>query len=126
MERQTFQPRQLRFISNHLHPLYPEKEERIFRTDPDRRNPMEFNDPLYPLQWYLVNNRILNRFSMKFEFLKETLVKQHGMNGQSRYHLNVTGAWRQGLTGRGSAIAVLDDEINILNPDLKHNYVKKN
>jgi hypothetical protein len=35
----------------------------------------------------------------------------------------VTPVWRKGLTGRGVAIAVLDDNVNPSNPEIRRNYV---
>jgi subtilisin family serine protease len=49
--------------------------------------------------------------------------KQHGKNPGDTHHLNVTPVWRKGLTGRGVAIAVLDDNVNPSNPEIRRNYV---
>lgn len=61
----------------------------------------EFNDPLFKDQWYLLNT---------------------GQLGHVGYDLNVTGAWRQGYTGRGLTICVLDDGFQTTNADLAANY----
>uniref|UniRef100_A0A8C4Q905 Furin, paired basic amino acid cleaving enzyme n=1 Tax=Eptatretus burgeri TaxID=7764 RepID=A0A8C4Q905_EPTBU len=53
-------------------------------------------DPKYPVQWYL-----------------------HNKHGQD---LNVEAAWRQGITGRGIVITILDDGIEKNHPDLANNY----
>ncbi|MPC25592.1 Neuroendocrine convertase 1 [Portunus trituberculatus] len=61
----------------------------------------EFNDPLYKVQWYLHNT---------------------GQLGHAGCDLNVTGAWRQGYTGRGVNISILDDGFQTTNADLAANY----
>lgn len=37
--------------------------------------------------------------------------------------LNVTGVWSQGITGKGVAIAILDDGLDMDHKDLLPNYV---
>ncbi|XP_046656203.1 neuroendocrine convertase 1-like isoform X2 [Daphnia pulicaria] len=101
-EKQIYQRRDLRFISSAQGRLLVDEEDLSNLTDD---NEIEsdgsemFNDPQYPLQWYL-----------------------HGKNPGDTHHLNVTPVWRKGLTGRGVAIAVLDDNVNPSNPEIRRNY----
>ena len=37
--------------------------------------------------------------------------------------MNVQGAWRKGVTGKGVVITILDDGIEKIHDDLKDNYV---
>ncbi|KAK4030076.1 hypothetical protein OUZ56_023034 [Daphnia magna] len=100
IERQTYQPRELRFISSMNEQAFDYRETTPLGDKEElKTNGMEFNDPLYPLQWYL-----------------------HGRNGDDGHHLNVTPVWRDGLTGRGVAIAVLDDNVNPWNREIRRNY----
>uniref|UniRef100_A0A0N4ZS55 Neuroendocrine convertase 2 n=1 Tax=Parastrongyloides trichosuri TaxID=131310 RepID=A0A0N4ZS55_PARTI len=59
-------------------------------------------DPLYPYQWYLKNEG------------------QGG--GKKGLDLNVEAAWRLGFTGKNVTIAILDDGVDYLHPDLKNNF----
>ncbi|XP_071539897.1 neuroendocrine convertase 2 [Panulirus ornatus] len=59
-------------------------------------------DPYFPYQWYLKNT---------------------GQNGgKPRLDLNVEAAWAQGYTGRNVTTAIMDDGIDYMHPDLRHNY----
>ena len=64
-------------------------------------NKTHFNDPLFPDQWYI-----------------------NGLN-QLKYDINVIEAWKQGFTGNGVVISILDDGIQSNHPDLKRNYDEK-
>ncbi|XP_071484758.1 neuroendocrine convertase 2-like [Diadema antillarum] len=61
-----------------------------------------FNDPLLSKQWYLKN------------------VGQ--ANGRPGLDLNVEEAWKAGYTGKGVTIAIMDDGIDYLHPDLAPNF----
>nr|CAH0109880.1 unnamed protein product [Daphnia galeata] len=105
-ERQTYQPRELRFITSNISNVIDQQlDDEDITSLPTGGNEIEsdgmelFNDPLYPLQWYL-----------------------HGKNGEDTHHLNVTPVWRKGLTGQGVAIAVLDDNVNPSSPEIRRNY----
>jgi subtilisin family serine protease len=43
-------------------------------------------------------------------------------NAQSTRHMNITGAWAQGYTGKGVVVTVLDDGVERTHPDLVENY----
>ena len=55
-----------------------------------------FNDVYFPKQWYLFSD-----------------------------YNNITGAWRQGVTGQGIVVTILDDGIERTHPDLMANYEPK-
>ncbi|XP_047470324.1 neuroendocrine convertase 2-like [Penaeus chinensis] len=59
-------------------------------------------DPYFEYQWYLKNT---------------------GQNGgKPRLDLNVEAAWAQGFTGRNVTTAIMDDGIDYMHADLRHNY----
>ncbi|XP_069787895.1 neuroendocrine convertase 2 isoform X3 [Narcine bancroftii] len=60
------------------------------------------NDPLFTKQWYLVNTGQID--------------------GTPGLDLNVAEAWEMGYTGKGVTIAIMDDGIDYLHPDLADNY----
>lgn len=60
------------------------------------------NDPLFTKQWYLVNTGQID--------------------GTPGLDLNVAEAWELGYTGKGVTIAIMDDGIDYLHPDLADNY----
>jgi subtilisin family serine protease len=62
-----------------------------------------YNDPFYPDQWHLHDP--LGGVSSPFN--------------ETRCHINVFPVWKSGHTGQGVIIAVLDDGIDRLNPDLE-------
>ncbi|KAK3881522.1 hypothetical protein Pcinc_014041 [Petrolisthes cinctipes] len=65
---------------------------------------VEFNDPLFKDQWYLVNT---------------------GQVGADGLDLNLTWAWLQGYTGKGVTVSILDDGIQTTNPDIAPNYASE-
>ena len=62
------------------------------------------NDPIFDKQWYLLNTG------------------QAG--GKPGLDLNVVEAWQQGYTGKGVTVAIMDDGLDYLHPDLAPNYVR--
>lgn len=40
------------------------------------------------------------------------------------HDLNVSGVWKQGITGKGSVVAILDDGLDFEHEDLQNNYVR--
>uniref|UniRef100_A0AAQ4QQ15 Neuroendocrine convertase 2 n=1 Tax=Gasterosteus aculeatus aculeatus TaxID=481459 RepID=A0AAQ4QQ15_GASAC len=67
-------------------------------------NDIEANmsDPLFTKQWYLINTG--------------------QADGTPGLDLNVAEAWQLGYTGKGVTIAIMDDGIDYLHPDLASNY----
>merc|ERR1712123_447760 len=64
--------------------------------------PTDPSDPLFPYQWYLKNT---------------------GQNGgKVRLDLNVEAAWAQGVTGVNVTIAIMDDGVDYMHPDIINNY----
>ena len=59
----------------------------------ERAPEFSFNDKYFPKQWYLYDD-----------------------------YNNVTGAWRQGVTGRGIVVTILDDGLERTHPDIQANY----
>ncbi|XP_071833208.1 neuroendocrine convertase 2-like [Apostichopus japonicus] len=87
-------------------------KDEVWRANPNRdnnnnNNPesaswSNFNDPLLSKQWYLKNTG--------------------QADGQPGLDLNVEAAWAKGYTGKGVTIAIMDDGIDYLHPDLAENY----
>ncbi|XP_048473058.1 furin (paired basic amino acid cleaving enzyme) a [Rhincodon typus] len=71
-------------------------EQQVIKKRKKRDIYIEPNDPKFPLQWYL-----------------------HNMN---HHDLNVKEAWKQGYTGKGVVVSILDDGIEKNHPDLSANY----
>ncbi|MBN3276227.1 NEC2 convertase, partial [Polyodon spathula] len=63
---------------------------------------VKMHDPLFTKQWYLVNTG--------------------QADGTPGLDLNVAEAWELGFTGKGVTIAIMDDGIDYLHPDLASNY----
>ena len=81
---------------------------------------MNFNDPLYSKQWYLVNSDAFSRLHPDLSFLKEN---EGQMNTPPSYDLNVVSAWKAEYTGVGVSICIVDDGVQHSHPDLSDNYV---
>lgn len=60
---------------------------------------VRFSDPLWPAQWHL-----------------------HNRPTAARLDVNVVPAWREGITGRGVIVSILDDGLEHTHPDLRDNY----
>ncbi|XP_072348689.1 furin-like [Scyliorhinus torazame] len=71
-------------------------EQQVIKKRTKRDIYMEPNDPKFTLQWYLRN--------------------------MNRHDLNVQEAWKQGYTGKGVVVSILDDGIEKNHPDLSANY----
>jgi len=67
-----------------------------------KKNSYKGLDPLYGYQWYINNTG------------------QAG--GIAGLDLNVQEAWDLGITGKGVTVAIMDDGLDYLHPDLKDNY----
>lgn len=74
----------------------------------------EFNDPLFDQMWYL-NPAYVNQDTNKL---------RNQPNDDIR-HMNITGAWSQGFSGKGIVVTILDDGLELTHPDLKGNYDPK-
>lgn len=71
-------------------------------TARDYDNVMVFNDPHYDDMWYLRNR---------------------GQSGGEKYlDMNVEAAWKNGYTGKGIVLCILDDGVDHTHPDLADNY----
>jgi proprotein convertase subtilisin/kexin type 2 len=68
----------------------------------ESRPVVNVNDPIFDKQWYLLNTG------------------QAG--GKPGLDLNVVDAWEQGYTGKGVTVAIMDDGLDYLHPDLAPNY----
>eukprot|EP00058_Branchiostoma_floridae_P011650 XP_002597138.1 hypothetical protein BRAFLDRAFT_121298 [Branchiostoma floridae] len=68
----------------------------------DNYRQIDINDPLFPKQWYLLNTG--------------------QADGKAGLDLNVLEAWEMGYTGEGVTIAIMDDGVDYLHPDLADNY----
>ncbi|XP_002731580.1 neuroendocrine convertase 2 [Saccoglossus kowalevskii] len=69
-----------------------------YKVDPNNK----YNDELFEKQWYLKNTG--------------------QANGKPGLDLNVEDAWRQGFTGKGVVVAIMDDGIDYRHPDIAPNY----
>ncbi|KAJ9072888.1 pheromone processing endoprotease [Entomophthora muscae] len=61
----------------------------------------EITDPLFKRQWHLENTK------------------------GSQNDLNVTGLWKEGITGKGVVVAIVDDGIDFKHRDIGDNYFRK-
>ncbi|ORZ03174.1 peptidase S8/S53 domain-containing protein [Syncephalastrum racemosum] len=64
----------------------------------DAQKTLGINDPGFPKQWHLVNQDIPGN------------------------DMNVTGVWKQGITGNGTIVAILDDGLDYDSEDLKGSF----
>ena len=81
------------------HPEVESAEQQVVKTRTKRDVHAPFtkmNDPFWDKMWYLNRGNDLD--------------------------MNVEGAWKQGVTGRGVAVTILDDGIEKDHPDLIRNY----
>ena len=47
------------------------------------------------------------------------------LRGDALRHMNVTGAWAQGYSGKNIVVTILDDGVERDHPDLKRNYLEQ-
>ncbi|XP_072408957.1 furin (paired basic amino acid cleaving enzyme) a isoform X3 [Chiloscyllium punctatum] len=93
-----------RSLSQHVHhhnklrqdPQVTWLEQQVIKKRKKRDTYIEPNDPKFPIQWYLHNT--------------------------DHRDLNVKEAWKQGYTGKGVVVSILDDGIEKNHPDLSANY----
>ncbi|NP_001135738.1 neuroendocrine convertase 2 precursor [Danio rerio] len=76
------------------------RQKRGYRDLPN--TDVNMSDPLFTKQWYLINTG--------------------QADGTPGLDLNVAEAWSLGFTGKGVTIAIMDDGIDYLHPDLASNY----
>ncbi|XP_074662542.1 neuroendocrine convertase 2-like [Tubulanus polymorphus] len=100
----------LRAVKNRLEELAESKPQPV-DTKPKsavKLKPVDlnFNDPQFKNQMYLVNKR-----------MKRSLTGTHD--------LNIAPIWKQGITGKGVVVTVIDDGLDHRNTDLKTNYDPK-
>lgn len=81
--------------------LWAEQQHLIDR----RRKDGVPSDPKFPEQWYLLNTG--------------------QSTGPPGVDINVLPVWKQGITGRGVVVSVLDDGVDHNHPDLRDNYDQK-
>ncbi|ORE13359.1 hypothetical protein BCV71DRAFT_189378 [Rhizopus microsporus] len=74
-----------------------DKQEMHLRLQ-ETKNALHIADPGFDKQWHLINTLELGR------------------------DLNVSGVWKQGITGKGSVVAILDDGLDFEHEDLQNNY----
>ena len=74
----------------------PQKQTPAIDPNTPYDNPMNFNDPRYPLMWYANRGGMLD--------------------------MNVQEAWKMGITGKDIVVTILDDGVEKNNPDLVENY----
>ena len=57
-----------------------------------------------------------------FEYIR--YIKNTGQNdGTPGLDLNVTHVWKRGITGKGVTVAILDDGVDYLHPDLGNRFL---
>jgi len=101
-----------------------EDEARYYQNRKTRRS-ISFNietgpnDEKYPKMWYLNPNYQCPSNSNQCS--KPRISKTNSKDDRIR-HMNVTGAWELGYTGKGVVVTILDDGIEADHPDLIDNY----
>ena len=68
-------------------------------------------DPLYEEMWYL-----------NPEYYDEMRGRYRNSPGEDIRHMNITGAWAAGYTGKGVTVTILDDGLETTHPDLIDNF----
>ena len=87
---------------------------------------MNYNDPLYFKQWYLVKFNIFFGFNLKVNkcFVLFLLQENEGqLNTPPDYDLNTVVAWKAGYKGSGVSVCIVDDGVQHSHPDLSDRYV---
>lgn len=93
--------------------------QRPSRTSLAAEMRMPLNDPKWSQMWYLVsgvNLELIENANVECDF-----VRQNRGNGLD---MNVIPAWRDGITGKGVVVTILDDGLESDHPDLEQNYVR--
>ncbi|KAI8906594.1 peptidase S8/S53 domain-containing protein [Powellomyces hirtus] len=78
-------------------PIPQNERGRPFRLD-ELRKELGIHDPGFGQQWHLINTVIIGN------------------------DLNVTGVWKQGITGHNATVCFVDDGLDFNNPDLAENF----
>ena len=77
---------------------------------------------------YGIRNGKMRFFTMRINWFiyNRRYIKNTGQNdGTPGLDLNVTHVWEMGITGKGVTVAILDDGVDYLHPDLAPNYDPK-
>ncbi|KAG0944276.1 hypothetical protein G6F26_004969 [Rhizopus arrhizus] len=78
-------------------------QQELFLFQKDIKKTLAIDDPGFDRQWHLV--------------------KYVNINTQEYGHdLNISGVWKQGITGKGTIVAILDDGLDFEHMDLRDNY----
>ncbi len=70
----------------------------LVQTQKDVTETLQITDPIFHEQWHLFNT------------------------AQAGHDVNVTGVWLQGITGKNTTVAIVDDGLDMYSDDLKPNY----
>ncbi|KAH8395553.1 hypothetical protein KR222_011145, partial [Zaprionus bogoriensis] len=81
---------------------------------------MTFDDPKWAQMWYLVGRTRLNIIDGKI------MIHSLPQNRGGGLDMNVIPAWKQGITGQGIVVTILDDGLESDHPDIEQNYVSRN
>ncbi|RDD46375.1 Neuroendocrine convertase 1 [Trichoplax sp. H2] len=73
-------------------------EQELIKYRYKRNADLEFNDYLWPKQWYLHDKR------------------------DARFDINVLPVWQKNITGKGVVVTILDDGLEHSHPDIKYSY----
>lgn len=79
-----------------------------------------FDDPKWPHMWYLVS--VLDGrhfFELSIHYLNFDFFQNRGGD----LDMNVIPAWKEGITGKGVVVTILDDGLESDHPDIISNYV---
>ncbi|KAI9276293.1 peptidase S8/S53 domain-containing protein, partial [Sporodiniella umbellata] len=73
-------------------------QQELLLNQQNVKKSLAISDPGFERQWHLINTQ------------------------EKGHDLNLTGVWSQGITGKGSVVAILDDGLDFEHEDLRDNY----